>query len=125
MISKEFATLLQDQSAGDFTASQIGWSGRIDPDGNIHSFMTTGGGLNDSGYSNPEVDKLLNEARVSSDQATRKALYDQARAILVEDLPIVYLYHEKWVWAFDTGLEGFTAYPDGMIRLEGVTLTKG
>ena len=44
LTSKEFATLLSDQSAGDYQASQIGWSGRVDPDGNIHQFMTTDGG---------------------------------------------------------------------------------
>ncbi|TQE99172.1 MAG: ABC transporter substrate-binding protein [Spiribacter salinus] len=121
--SKEFATLLQDQSAGDFTASQIGWSGRVDPDGNIHQFMVTDGGLNDAGYSNPEVDQLLNDARTTTDQAERKALYDQAQDILSADRPIVYLYHQNWIWALDASIEGFTPYPDGMIRLEGVTKT--
>jgi peptide/nickel transport system substrate-binding protein len=121
LVAKEFATLLRDQSAGDYTASQIGWSGRVDPDGNIHQFMTTGGGINDSGYSNPEVDRLLNEARTSTDLATRKASYDAARVILEEDLPIIYLYHVTWIWALDTDIQGFVPYPDGMIRLEGVS----
>jgi len=121
LVAKEFATLLRDQSAGDYTASQIGWSGRVDPDGNIHQFMTTGGGINDSGYSNPEVDALLDKARTSTDLDTRKASYDAARAILDGDLPIIYLYHVTWIWALDTDLSGFTPYPDGMIRLEGVT----
>lgn len=119
--AKEFATLLADQSGGDFEASQIGWSGRVDPDGNIHQFMTTGGGINDSKYSDPKIDELLNAARVSTDLATRKASYDAARDILNEALPIVYLYHQKWIWALDSNLKGFTPYPDGMIRLEGVT----
>ncbi|MCA1774905.1 MAG: ABC transporter substrate-binding protein [Loktanella sp.] len=122
--SKEFATLLEDQSAGDFIASQIGWSGRVDPDGNIHQFMVTDGGLNDAGYSNPEVDQLLNDARTTTDQAERKALYDQAQDILSADQPIVYLYHQNWIWALDASIEGFTPYPDGMIRLEGVTTSE-
>ena len=121
IMSKEFATLLSDQTAGDFQASQIGWSGRVDPDGNIHQFMTTDGGINDSGYSNPDVDAALDAARTGSDTAERKAQYDAARAILDEDMPIVYLYHVTWLWALDDGIEGFTPYPDGMIRLEGVS----
>ena len=120
--SKEFATLLADQSAGDYQASQIGWSGRVDPDGNIHQFMTTGGGINDSHYSDPKVDDMLNAARASTDFDARKAEYDSARDILSQDMPIVYLYHQTWIWALDDGLKGFTPYPDGMIRLEGVTL---
>ena len=122
--AKEFATMLADQTAGAYQASQVGWSGRVDPDGNIHQFMTTEGGINDSGYSDEEVDRLLDEARVSSDQAERKERYDAARDILDEDLPIVYLYHPVWIWAYDDAIEGFTPYPDGMIRLEGVTMSE-
>ncbi|QDY70981.1 ABC transporter substrate-binding protein [Qingshengfaniella alkalisoli] len=119
--SKEFATLLADQSAGDYTASQIGWSGRVDPDGNIHQFVTTDGGINDSKFSSEEVDALLDDARASNDTAARKTAYDAARDILIDESPLVYLYHQTWIWALDSSIEGFTPYPDGMIRLEGVT----
>lgn len=118
--SMEFASLLADQSAGNYQASQVGWSGRVDPDGNIHQFMTCKGGINDSKVCIPEVDKLLDEARQSNDTATRKAKYDAARDILINELPIVYLYHPTWIWALSGKLEGFNAYPDGMIRLENV-----
>ncbi|MCV3273335.1 ABC transporter substrate-binding protein [Roseobacter sinensis] len=121
LAAKEFATLLADQSAGDYTASQVGWSGRVDPDGNIHQFMTTGGGINDSKYSNPEMDKLLNEARLSTDPAVRKQSYDAAVALQQEDMPVIYLYHQVWIWALDDSVSGFQAYPDGMIRLHGVS----
>lgn len=124
LVAKEFATLLADQTAGDYQASQVGWSGRVDPDGNIHQFMTTGGGINDSHYSNPEVDALLDKARTSTDQAVRKEAYDAARDILVQDLPIIYLYHQTWIWALDEKVEGFVPYPDGMIRLEGVSFAE-
>lgn len=124
IVSKEFATMLQDQTAGDYTASQVGWSGRVDPDGNIHQFLTTGGGINDSGYSNAQVDEYLNAARVTNDTAERKELYNKARDILMEDSPLVYLYHPTWIWGLAEGVEGFTPYADGMIRLEGVSLSE-
>ncbi len=119
--SKEFATMLSDQTAGDFTASQVGWSGRVDPDGNIHQFVTTDAGLNDSKYSNAEVDQLLNAARVTTDVSARKESYDAAAKILNEEKPIVYLYHETWIWALADEITGFKPYPDGMFRLEGVS----
>lgn len=121
IVSKEFATLLSDQSAGDYQASQIGWSGRVDPDGNIHQFVTTDGGINDSGFSHPDVDAALNAARTASTTEARKAQYDAARVILNEEAPLVYLYHVTWLWALDDSIQGFVPYPDGMIRLEGVS----
>ena len=119
--AKEFATMLADQSAGDYVASQVGWSGRVDPDGNIHQFVTTEGGINDSGFSNPEVDAALDAARVTADTAARKESYDAARKILNEEAPLVYIYHDTWIWALDDDIEGFKPYPDGMFRLEGVS----
>jgi peptide/nickel transport system substrate-binding protein len=118
----EFATLLKEQTAGNYEVSQIGWSGRVDPDGNIHQFMTCGGGINDSKYCNPEIDKLLNQARLSTEPAERKKSYDAARQILNSDLPIIYLYHQTWIWAASKKVDGFVAYPDGMIRLQNVKL---
>ena len=118
--SMEFASLLSDQSAGNYQASQVGWSGRTDPDGNLHQFVTCKGGINDSKYCNPEVDKLLDAARTSTNEEERKASYDAARKILAEDLPIIYLYHPTWIWALDKKVEGFVPYPDGMIRLANV-----
>ncbi|MEL7524625.1 MAG: ABC transporter substrate-binding protein, partial [Pseudomonadota bacterium] len=118
--SMEFASLLSDQSAGNYQASQIGWSGRVDPDGNIHQFVTCEGGINDSKYCNPEIDTLLDAARTSTDLEIRKEKYDAARDILNADMPLIYLYHVTWIWALSDKLEGFTPYPDGMIRLENV-----
>ena len=81
---EEFGTLLDDSTNGNFQALYLGWSGRIDPDLNIYDFMVTNGDFNDSGYSNPEVDKL-NEARTTSDRDRRKELYGQVMEILHED----------------------------------------
>jgi len=42
----------------------------------------------------------------------------------MEDSPLVYLYHPTWIWGLAEGVEGFTPYADGMIRLEGVSLSE-
>lgn len=118
--STEFATLLSEQTAGNYQLSRSDWSGRIDPDGNIHQFITCKGGINDTKYCNAEVDKLLNEARASTDDAVRKQKYDAAAVILNDDLPIIYLGHNSWIWALHKNVTGFIASPDGMIRLTGV-----
>jgi peptide/nickel transport system substrate-binding protein len=120
---EEFGTLLEDADSGDFQALALGWSGRIDPDLNIYNFVTTDGDFNESGYSNPEVDKLLGEARTTDDEAQRKKLYDQAMAILHEDVPYVYLYHSNTTtdFAMQKNVKGFVAYPDGILRLAEVS----
>ncbi|MCJ8518589.1 peptide/nickel transport system substrate-binding protein [Pseudorhizobium tarimense] len=116
----EFATLLSEQTAGNYQLSRSDWSGRIDPDGNIHQFITCKGGINDVKYCDPDVDKLLNDARASTDDAVRKEKYDAATVILNDDMPIIYLGHQPYAYAIDKGVKGFAPSPDGMIRLVGV-----
>ncbi|MEZ5843675.1 MAG: ABC transporter substrate-binding protein [Hyphomicrobiaceae bacterium] len=118
----EFASMLKQQSAGNYQATRVGWSGRVDPDGNIHQFVTTGGGINDTKYTNADVDRELNAARTVYDIAKRKAHYAAAMKILRDDLPIMYLYHPSWIWALSSKVDGFVANPDGMIRLSGMKL---
>lgn len=117
----EFATLLSEQTAGNYQLSRSDWSGRIDPDGNIHQFVTCKGGINDVKYCNPEVDKLLDEARTSQDDAVRKQKYDAASVILADDMPIIYLGHQPYAYAISKKVEGFAPSPDGMMRLLGVS----
>ena len=124
LLSTEFATLLNDQQQGNYQVSRSDWSGRPDPDGNTHQFYTTGAGLNDPGYSNPEVDRLLDEARASSDPEVRKAKYAEFAAIVTKDLPIITLGHQSYLYGLNAKLEGFKAYPDAMIRLQDVKLAQ-
>ena len=116
----EFAALQSALKSGDFYVGQSGWSGRVDPDGNIHQYVSCEGGLNDMKYCNEEVDRLLNEARTTSDQAERKKLYDEAQVLLQEDMPVIYLFYLPWPFVHKASLEGFVPVPDGMIRLENV-----
>lgn len=119
----EFASSLQAAARGDFEAYYIGWSGRTDPDGNLWSFIYSRGPQNDSRYSNAEVDRLLDAARVESDPEKRIALYEQMyRIAVVEDRSRLYLWHRKNIVAHTARLSGFVAVPDGLIRVRDLRL---
>ncbi|MGL4812169.1 MAG: ABC transporter substrate-binding protein [Beijerinckiaceae bacterium] len=118
--SMEFASQLRDQQQGKFQLSRVGWSGRIDPDGNVHPFWTSGGGQNDGKYKNDQMDKLLTDARGVYDATERKKLYDAAQKIAQDEVPVLYLYNQPWFYAASTKISGFSVHPDGMIRLSGI-----
>lgn len=48
---------------------------------------------NISSYKNVKIDKLLEDARATNDEKTRKDLYFDFQKFLVEDSPAVFLYH--------------------------------
>ncbi|MBR0651503.1 ABC transporter substrate-binding protein [Roseomonas terrae] len=119
----EFASSLQAATRGEFQTYLVGWSGRVDPDGNIYTFTRTGGGQNDGRYSNPEVDRLLDAARVELDVDERKELYAQAlRLAFGQDIGRIYLWHRKNIMAHTARLSGYRPISDGMIRLQGMRL---
>jgi peptide/nickel transport system substrate-binding protein len=118
----EFATSFKQAAAGEFQAFLIGWSGRIDPDGNSYVFLHTKAPQNDGGYSNSEADKALEDARLITDPAQRKAIYEKLTKIVLNDEPLIYLYHRKLLIAHTTKLEGYKQMPDGLVRVVGLKL---
>ena len=60
---QEFASSLKDNDDGKHQSFLIGWSGRVDPDGNIHQGQACGGSLNATGACDEKIDALLNKAR--------------------------------------------------------------
>src|SRR6201990_1026782 len=98
----EFATSLKQAEAGEYQAFMLAWSGRIDPDGHSYVFMRTGGPQNYSAWSNPDADKALDDARLVSDTAQRKAIYEKLTKLELDDEAILYIYHRKILIAHTT-----------------------
>ncbi len=80
-------------NTGDFDVVILGWGLSLDPDQyNIwHSSQQAPGQFNFVGYSNPKVDKLLEQGRVEFDPEKRMKIYHEFAEQLLEDSPIVYL----------------------------------
>ena len=120
--TQENVTMLTNGRKGDFEAYFTFWSGRPDPDGNVFTQSTCKGAQNDSHYCNADVDALLTKARQVASAAERKKLYDAATEIMLRDTPRLLLWHRRVFTGHSARLQGFTPYPDGIIRLKGLKL---
>ena len=69
-----------------------GWIGDYNDAYTFAELFASGSGLNHTGYSSPDYDRLLREASAEGDMARRAELLQQAERVLVEDLPIMPLY---------------------------------
>ncbi len=119
----EFGTLVDRLMSKNYQAALLGWSGRVDADGNTFRFFHSEGSMNQSSYTNPEVDQILEQTRKVADTAERKALYKQMMTHLDQELPYIFVYHPKEIKAYKDHVHDFVAYPDGLIRLEKVWVT--
>ncbi len=120
----EFASSLQAAYAGDFQAYLIGWSGRADPDGNMWQMLHTGGTFNYGHYSNAVVDKALDDARTVDKVDQRRGSYAKVWEQERKDLPLVYLWTGKNIVGMRKSVIGFQQVPDGLIRLQGVSMAR-
>jgi peptide/nickel transport system substrate-binding protein len=77
-----------------------------DPAALLSTFALVDGSQNYSGYENPEVTTLLEEARSTVDEAARADLVAQAQAIIQTDLPWIPLVHPNTVLVTSAGLTG-------------------
>ncbi len=78
------------------------------------------GGFNSGYYSNPEVDRLLEEARVATDQARRAELYKKMQVIVHEDAPWVFVANWKQNAVTSDKVENFQLEPSFFLLLDDV-----
>ncbi|MDP9396571.1 MAG: ABC transporter substrate-binding protein [Actinomycetota bacterium] len=120
----EFASALDQADAGKFQMFQVGWSGRIDPDGNIYNQLHSGAPLNSSGTSDPRLDELLEQGRTVTDQAERKRIYSEVMKIAAENRGILYLYYPKSFLVTTPAVAGLEYFADGLPRLKTAGLAQ-
>jgi peptide/nickel transport system substrate-binding protein len=118
----EFATSIKEAEVGRFQAWFIGWSGRIDPDGNSYIFHKCKAPQNNGHYCNKDIDQWLDDSRKTSRFEERKAIYGKVAEKYLSEGSIIYLYHRLVIIAHTTKLEGYTQLPDGLVRVVGVKL---
>jgi peptide/nickel transport system substrate-binding protein len=104
--------------------SQVGWSGRIDPDGNTYDHIYTGRPFNDSSYSNKDVDALLDQERQTNDESQRKDAFRKAEQTYVVDDParVWYRFRNSEILASNK-LKGIQVYPDAIVRFHELSLS--
>lgn len=79
------------------------------------------GGFNSGYYVNPEVDRLLEAARRSTDQGERGAFYRQVQELVHEDAPWLFVASWKQNAVARARVEGFTLQPSFLLLLKNVT----
>jgi peptide/nickel transport system substrate-binding protein/oligopeptide transport system substrate-binding protein len=80
-------------------------------DANNHSF-----------YGNPAVDRLLDEARDLTDASERARLYAEAERLIVDDAPIIFLYHPITYVMHHPRVHGYQIHPMLPARVTDVWL---
>ena len=101
---------------GEYRIARGGWYGDyLDPNTFLDCFVT-GGGNNQTGWSNAEYDALVDRAAGLADPAERMRVLARAEAILLREVPVVPMYVYTNLTLVRPGLEG--VYPNLMNRID-------
>lgn len=110
--STERNVLINACNPGKFQAVVMNWVEFFEPDCTLFTEWDSSQigtkGMNFMSYSNPEVDKILKEARTVLDKKQRKKLYKRFQQIIVDDAPYVFLWYPKSVIAVNKRLKGLS-----------------
>jgi len=90
--NQEWQTYMISRRNLDFDVARAGWAGDYaDPHNFLDLHLSTGGN-NHTGWGNPAYDRLIQKAAGETDTEKRFGYYDEAEAILLEDMPLIPIY---------------------------------
>ncbi len=103
----DWPIMLKKINTRDFDAMTLGWSGGIETDIHqmFHSSQIADNADNFMSYSNPELDKLIDQARRTVDEAKRMPVWHNAHHILHEDQPYTFMLYRQSLLFIDNRIK--------------------
>lgn len=92
LYNQEWKVYLTSQSQMNYAISRSAWIGDYPDPNTFLDMWVTGGGNNNTGWSNKEYDRLIIEAGKTIDQSKRYDIFKKAEGILMSELPIIPIY---------------------------------
>jgi ABC-type oligopeptide transport system substrate-binding subunit len=101
----------------------LGWIADYpDPQNFLDMLFHSGSAYNHGAYSNPELDEIVEQARVEQDVDQRMALYQQAEQLLVQDAPWIPLYHSGGYYLVKPYVQGLEISAQETMNLHEVSI---
>ena len=100
-------------------------SSKVDPDLSMYDILHSGelGTKNYTQFSDPEMDDLLDQGRISTNPDERKEIYTKAQQIFVERSGYFVINLQEQAWALRDNVQGFTMLPWSELRWKETTLS--
>lgn len=105
----EWATFLDKYDSEELQMFSLGWVADYpDPQNFLEVLFHSKSAQNRFNYANPEVDALLDKARVEKDRVARMSFYQKAELLIVQDVPAIptsfgvdYYLAKPWLSGFE------------------------
>ncbi|QWU14953.1 oligopeptide transport system substrate-binding protein [Paenibacillus sophorae] len=116
--NQEWATFIENRQHQNFQVARAGWTADYNDPMTFLDMWVTKGGNNDTGYANPEYDKLIADAKATDDLAVRQEKFAAAEKMIIQDdmilIPIYYYTNNTLIKPY---LKGITHDFSGAVDL--------
>ena len=109
--NQEWKVYLDSQQTLDYQVARAGWIGDY---GDPHTFLdmwVTGGGNNQTGWSNADYDRLIRGALGANTENERMAVYQKLEAILADEVPVIPIYFYTRIYAISPKVKNWITTP--------------
>jgi peptide/nickel transport system substrate-binding protein len=120
LVPTEGAQAIKNAFAHDYQVMLFRWAGGTDPDKNVYQFFHSKGSINLVKFNEPEMDKLLESGRATTDKAERLKIYRQISNKLARELPYLFLTYFENIALASPKVRGVAPVPDGLLRVYSV-----
>jgi len=109
LYNQEWKVYLSTRQAGNFDILRAAWFGDYDDPNTFLSLGESDNGNNHTNWSNPRYDALIEKAATEEDSAERYEIFQQAEAILLEEMPVIPIYFYVTSRLIHPSVEGWHA----------------
>ncbi|WP_379131503.1 peptide ABC transporter substrate-binding protein [Paenibacillus sp. sgz500958] len=117
-VNQEWAVFIDNRQHLNYQVARAGWTADYNDPMTFLDMWVTKGGNNDTGYANPEYDKLINDAKTNADPVKRQEAFAAAEKLIIEQdmilMPIYYYTNNSLTKEY---LKGVTLDFSGAIDL--------
>lgn len=122
LVLKEQRVWLDDERQMNYTLSGARWIGDyVDPSTFLEVFLSNSGN-NATGWSNADYDRLVRSAGAETNPARRLELYQEAESLLLDEVPILPIYHGTRTFLIHPAVRGWNPALLGFHRYQSVSL---
>lgn len=82
-----------------------------DPGAVLETLLKSDGGSNSGGYANADLDKLLDDGRLTFEQEKREVIYDEVQEIIAAEAAMIPVFHVAQTNVAKAGLTGYAVHP--------------
>jgi oligopeptide transport system substrate-binding protein len=108
-LNEEWKVFLQKQANLDYEIQRSGWIADMEDPLNFAEMFISGGGNNNTGFTNKAYDELIKAARIEADAAKRNKMLADAEAILMKELPVLPVFNYVSINLKQPYVQGFFA----------------